>query len=86
MTFFIYYDNQPLNFLKKSDKHLSNRIIDKIEELLPNNPVPHTAKSIIGEQGVFRIRIGDYRALYRIDYSEKKIIIFFIEKRSKVYD
>lgn len=53
--------------------------------LLMNNPVPHT-KAIVGEHGVYRIRIGDHRAIYRIDYSEKKIIIVKIDKRSKVYD
>ena len=84
MTFSIDYDIQPLDFLKKCDKHISKRIIDKAEELLSDNPVPHTAKTIIGEHGVFRIRIGDYRALYRINYNNNKMIIFFIEKRSKV--
>lgn len=34
MSFNIDYDKQPQNFLKKSDKHISKRIIDKIDELL----------------------------------------------------
>ena len=86
MTFLIEYDKQPQAFLKKSDKHITKRIMDKIEELLTNNPVPHTAVSVIGEHGAFRIRIGDYRALYRINYTERKIIIFKMDKRPRVYD
>lgn len=65
MTFLIEYDKQPQNFLKKLDKYIPIRIMDKIDELLLNNSVSHNARVIIGEHGVFRIRIGDYRALYR---------------------
>jgi len=60
--------------------------MDKIDELLTNNPVPHGAIAIAGEHGVYRIRIGDYRAVYRINYQENRIIIFKLDKRSKVYD
>ncbi len=85
MTFEIFYDKQPTLFLKKSDKHIAERIIEKIEELLKDDPVPHQAKAIVGEHGVFRVRIGDYRALYRIDHQGKKIIIFELDKRPKIY-
>ena len=86
MIFRIDYDRQPLKFLKKLDKSTNKRILDKIDETLINNPVPHNAKSIVGKHGVFRIRIGDYRALYRINYQENKIIVVKIDKRSKVYE
>ena len=85
MTFEIKYDNQPRKFLKKLDKHLIKRIMDKIDDLLMNNPVPHDAKMIVGEHGVFRIRIGDYRALYRINYNEERVIIIRLDKRPKIY-
>ena len=58
--------------------------MDKIEELLTNNPVTHNVKTMAGEHGVYRIRIGDYRALYRINNIENKIIIFKLNKRSKI--
>lgn len=75
MKYAIDYDKQPQRFLEKIDKHIAKRIMDKIDEILSQNPVPHTAKSIVGEHGVFRVRIGDYRALYRIDYQKQKILI-----------
>ena len=85
MRYSIDYDKQPQKFLEKTPKEIAKRILDKIEETLATTPVPHNAKSIVGEHGVFRIRIGDYRALYRINYQEQKIIVFLIEKRSRVY-
>jgi len=86
MNFLIEYDKQPQNFLRKSDKHIAKRIMDKIEELLTNEAVPHTAIAIVVEHGVFRIRIGDYRAIYRVNYSENKIVIVKLDKRGKIYD
>jgi mRNA interferase RelE/StbE len=86
MSFLIEYDSQPTKFLKKCKKPIAKRIMDKIQSVLLNNPIPHDAKAIIGEHGVFRIRIGDYRALYRVNYKERRVIIFKLEKRSKVYD
>ncbi|MBI3031849.1 type II toxin-antitoxin system RelE/ParE family toxin [Candidatus Woesearchaeota archaeon] len=85
MSFQIDYDKQPTKFLKKLDKYIAKRIMDKIDDVLLNNPVPHDAKTIVGNHGLFRIRIGDYRALYRINYQENKIIIIKIDSRENVY-
>jgi len=85
MIFQILYDKQPVKFIKKLSKDISTRLIDKINEL-SNNCVPHNAKTVVGKHGVFRIRIGDYRALYRVNYENKTIIIFKVDKRPRVYD
>jgi mRNA interferase RelE/StbE len=85
MSFEISYDKQPIKFLKTQNKDIIKRILDKIDDTLKDNPVPQDAKHIIGEHGVYRIRIGDYRALYRINYQENKIIVFVIDKRERVY-
>ena len=79
-------DSQPGHFLSKCDNNLFGRISKKLE-VLKQNPVPHDAKRVLGyEYPTFRIRIGKYRALYRINYEEKRIIIVKIDKREKVYD
>ena len=60
--------------------------MNKIEDVLSVNPVPHNATTITGEHGVYRMRIGDYRVLYRVDYANNKIVVIKIDKRSRVYD
>ncbi|MBI5392367.1 type II toxin-antitoxin system RelE/ParE family toxin [Candidatus Woesearchaeota archaeon] len=85
MNFEITYDNQPLRFLKNQSIDVKLRIIDKIETILITNPVPSDAKSIKTMHGVFRIRIGKWRVLYRINYEEKTIIIVAIDHRENVY-
>ena len=86
MSYNISYDKQPEKFLEKLDKHIASRVIDKIEETLSNNPVPHNAVAIEGEHGIFRIRVGDFRVLYMINYQENKVIVVKVDKRSRVYD
>jgi hypothetical protein len=52
MSYGIEYDKQPKRFLRKLDKHLIKRIMDKIDELLIENPIPQSAKTVVGEHGI----------------------------------
>ena len=84
--FEVKFDKQAEHFLSKCEKQLFDRIVEKLE-LLKQNPVPHDSKRVLGyELPTFRIRVGKYRTLYRINYEEKIIIIVKIDKRDKVYD
>ena len=84
--FEIKLDKQAENFLAKCENEIFGRISEKLE-VLSQNPVPHDAKRVLGyELPTFRIRIGKYRALYRVNYEEKRIIVVKIDKRDKVYD
>ncbi len=85
MSYSISFENQAKKFLLKIDKPLSKRILEKIKKL-KEEPIPHDAKRIVNiKEKVFRIRVGEYRVLYRIE-GNKLIIIFLIDKRSKVYN
>jgi len=84
MSYSLFLEKQVLKFLSKLEKNTSKRILNKIEEL-KENPVPHDAKKLVNvKEKTFRIRIGQYRTLYRIE-NNKLIIVFLIDKRSKVY-
>lgn len=84
--FEIKFDKQAEHFLTKCENEIFERISSKIE-ILKQNPVPHDAKRVLGyESPTFRIRIGKYRTLYRINYEEKRIIVVKIDKRERVYD
>lgn len=55
---------------------------------LAENPVPSDAKFMGREEGekIFRYRIGNYRALYKIKEQEKIVLITKIDKRPRVYE
>jgi len=85
MRFTIYYSRRSTTFLKKADKVLVKRLIEKIEKLR-KDPIIHDTKTVEGSKGVFRVRVGDYRILYEVDYKNNLIGIVKIDKRPKVYD
>lgn len=77
----IKLDNQPADFLKKCDKTLFIRIKKKLENL-KFHPVPLNAKRVINKDHiVFRIKIGKYRILYRLNVDEFRIVIIKIDHR-----
>jgi len=85
MMFTIYYSRRSTTFLKKADNVLVKRLIEKIEKLR-KDPIIHDTKTVEGSKGVFRVRVGDYRILYEVDYKNNLIGIVKIDKRPKVYD
>ena len=76
-----------LKFLKSiKDKTLLKRLSDRIDEL-EKNPFPQDIERVEGYKDVkvFRVRVGDYRILYFVDYSSSKVYIEKIDKRGRVY-
>jgi mRNA interferase RelE/StbE len=84
MIFEVKYSNQARKFLKKAEKHLLARIIAKIERLCVE-PIMADTKKIQAYQGLFRVRVGDYRILYEVDNAHKLIGIVAIDKREDIY-
>ena len=85
MMFDIAYSNQALKFIKKADKVLAARLIKKLEELRAN-PINSDTKTIEGyKEKLFRVRVGDFRILYEIDYKTNKLGIIRIDNREVVY-
>jgi mRNA interferase RelE/StbE len=59
------------------------KIKNKIEDL-NSNPRPFGAIKLTQENG-YRIRMGDYRILYRIDDKSKEVIVYRVKHRKEVY-
>jgi len=85
MTFDVSYSNRSKKFLRKADKVIVKRVIEKIEKLR-KAPIIHDTKTVEGSKGLFRIRVGDYRILYEVDYRNNLIGIVKIDKKPRVYD
>jgi mRNA interferase RelE/StbE len=70
--------------LKKLPSELFQRIIVKIRSL-SENPKLQGSRKITGSKSDWRIRIGDYRAIYEIDEKEKRVKIMRIRHRREAY-
>ena len=86
MAFSIKFTTKATKFTKKLEPLIKKRIKEKINNL-SKNPFPSETVRVESykDYKVFRVRIGDYRILYNINFQEKLIIIIKIDKRGNVY-
>ncbi len=67
-------------FIKKHDKDTQKRILNAIIEL-PNGDI----KKLKGIDEIFRLRVGDFRVLFRKNDEELVIIVVDIGNRGEIY-
>ncbi len=71
--------------LNKLPGQLIARILPRLEKLA-RNPRPPGCKKLQAGEGEWRIRIGDYRAVYTIDDAKLLVEVTRIRHRSQVYE
>jgi mRNA interferase RelE/StbE len=54
-------------------------------DALARNPRPGGTKKLVGERNGWRLRVGDYRMLFEIHDSDRRILIVTIGHRREVY-
>lgn len=52
---------------------------------LIENPSPRGAKALQGHPDLFRLRVGDYRIIYRVDGDELLVLIIKVGHRRDIY-
>ena len=86
MTYTIEISTSAAKALDKLAKANRLRIVGAIE-LLSVDPRPPGAKMLRGgEQGRWRVRVGDYRIVYTIEHDRLLILVLRMAHRREVYD
>ena len=80
----IQFDKSADKELDKLEKDILNRIWVKIK-LLADNPRPPGCKKLAISDNLWRIRIGDFRVIYRISDKIKTVTIAEIKNRRDAY-
>ena len=70
--------------LRLPDDVLS-RMVAKLEKL-GDNPRPNGSTKLKGGSDEYRIRVGDYRAVYVVDDAERLVSVTRIRHRREVYE
>jgi mRNA interferase RelE/StbE len=74
-----------LRALQSFPRNVRERIYEKIDSLA-ENPRPPGIKALQGSQkGYLRLRVGDYRILYRIEDDRLLVVVVTIGHRREVY-
>lgn len=70
--------------LRKIPKEIIPHIFEHIENLV-NEPVPHDAYKLASAENLYRIRVGDYRVIYKVLHVSREVTVFYIRHRSVAY-
>ena len=80
----IFLERRAEKDLRQLSSESFERIIAKIQSL-SENPKPRGSRKITGSKNDWRIRIGDYRAIYEIDQKESRVKIMRVRHRREAY-
>jgi len=83
LTYQVLLHPKAAKFLSGLREPLRTRIKDALKELQDS---PETKGERLSPSAFWRIRVGDYRAMYEIDRKDKRVIVLHIGHRSSVYD
>ena len=73
---------------KKTLNRLHGEILGRLRQAisaLAENPRPSGSKKMIGHKDIYRIRVGDWRIVYKIENGELIILILAIASRGEIY-
>jgi mRNA interferase RelE/StbE len=70
--------------LRALPQAIFNRTVSRINALA-ENPRPPGCHKLTGSRNDWRIRIGDYRVVYDIDDTRRRVRIFRVKHRREVY-
>lgn len=70
--------------LRKLD-HPARRRIQAAVELLASDPRPPSAKKLVGGEGEWRVRTGDYRIVYENHDHVLRVLVLAVGHRRDVY-
>ncbi|MED0675269.1 type II toxin-antitoxin system RelE/ParE family toxin [Aneurinibacillus thermoaerophilus] len=80
----LIYHKEAVKFIAKQEKAIQERIAIGLKGLL-EIPPQGDIKNMKGHVGLYRLRIGTYRVLFRIDHNEQIIYIEAIGNRGDIY-
>jgi mRNA interferase RelE/StbE len=84
MRYKVEFTASALREFRALDRQIQRRISAKISELT-ENPLHAGAKKFHGEADHWRIRVGDYRIIYRVEKHRVVIVVVRIGHRREVY-
>jgi len=81
MTYRIVFEKPAIKFLLKQSRKQQERLLKAINQL----PNVGDVKPLNGIDGVFRLRVGDYRVIYSIEHDMLRIKVLNIGNRGDIY-
>ena len=85
MTYEIRLTREAEADIRRLDPVIARRVISKLQWLAANTETVKHEALLAAWQGVFKLRVGDYRVLYTLETPSRRIIVHFARNRREVY-
>ena len=85
MTYHVEVAAAAVRQLRKLDRSAQRRVQAAVE-LLAAEPRPNGAKKLVGGDGEWRVRTGDYRIVYEIHDNVLLVLVVAVGHRREIYD
>ncbi len=72
-----------IKFLQRLGEEDRKRIFSAIEKL--EDPFSQPYEKVKGRKDLYKIRVGDYRVIYRVDKKNRVVSVHLVDKRERVY-
>ena len=70
--------------IERLPKAMLKRVFHRLESLA-EEPFPRGTRKIRGAKGLWRLRVGDYRIVYRVDEEAREVTVLVVRHRRDVY-
>ena len=81
MMYKIEINKPSYKFILKQDKTQQTRILNALNRLPDSGDI----KPLQGSNGMYRLRVGDYRILYTVDHDVLTVYVIEIGNRGQIY-
>lgn len=81
MNYTIEFKNEALKFMEKQNRKTRERLWNAVMKL----PYEGDITPLSGRKGYYRLRVGSFRVIYRIDEGNRIVIITAVGNRGQVY-
>jgi len=85
VTYVIFYSPEVLDEISKLPSSIKSKLKSAIEKKLTRDPLAFGKPLRYSLKGARRLRVDDYRVIYKVSESERKVIIIQIGHRREVY-
>jgi mRNA interferase RelE/StbE len=81
----IVYSKEAVKSLQRMPRNIARLIREKLEDIAADPFADHpNAKKLQGREG-YRLRVGDWRVIYKIQNQQLTIIVLKVASRGEVY-
>ncbi len=84
MIWQIHWSMRGIRDLKKLDEPIKKKILDSLDNLV-QQPKSADIKKLEVKPDEYRLRIGDWRVRFRVDFTNKTYLITHVKHRKNVY-